>query len=44
MEELVAGEYADSYAFAEAGPHNIQIHVEDDKELHEHEEHAIEVN
>jgi hypothetical protein len=42
-EESVAGEYTASYTFAEAGSHKIQIHVKDDKELHEHEEHAIEV-
>ena len=44
VEELVAGEYTASYTFAQVGPHKIQIHVKDDKELHEHEEHAIEVN
>jgi len=44
VEESVAGEYTASYTFAQAGPHKIQIHVEDDKELHEHEEHEIEVN
>ena len=44
VEESVAGEYAASYTFAQAGPYNIQIHVKDDKELHEHEEHTIEVN
>ena len=43
VEESVAGEYAASYAFAEAGTYKIQIHVEDDKELHEHEEYEIEV-
>lgn len=42
-EETVAGEYAITYKFAEAGPHKIQVHVKDDKELHEHEEHTIEV-
>ena len=44
VEESVAGEYTASYTFAEAGAYKIQIHVEDDKELHEHEEYAIEVN
>ena len=44
MEESVAGEYTASYTFAEVGSYKIQIHVEDDKELHEHEEHIIEVN
>ena len=31
------------YTFAEAGTFQIQIHVEDDKELHEHEVYTIEV-
>jgi hypothetical protein len=44
VEESAAGEYTASYTFAEAGTHKIQIHVEDDKELHEHEEHTLEVN
>jgi len=44
VEEKVAGEYTASYTFAQAGPHKIQIHIKDDKELHEHEEYAIEVN
>ncbi len=44
VEESVAGEYAATYTFAEAGAYKIQIHVEDDKELHEHEEYAVEVN
>ena len=44
VEEKVAGEYTASYKFAQAGTHKIQIHVTDDNELHEHEEHAIEVN
>ena len=44
VEEKDAGVYTASYTFAQAGPHKIQIHVKDDKELHEHEEHAIEVN
>jgi hypothetical protein len=44
VEESVAGEYAASYAFAEVGAYKIQIHVEDDKELHEHEEYTLEVH
>jgi hypothetical protein len=44
VEESVSGEYAASYTFAEVGAYKIQIHVEDDKELHEHEEYALEVN
>lgn len=44
VEESVAGEYVASYTFAEASSYKIQIHVEDDKELHEHEEYTMEVN
>lgn len=44
VEESVAGEYTASYTFAESGTYKIQVHVEDDKELHEHEEYAIGVN
>ena len=44
VEESVAGEYAASYTFAEVGSYKFQIHVEDDKELHEHEEYILEVN
>lgn len=44
VEESVSGEYAASYTFGEAGAYKIQIHVEDDKELHEHEEYTLEVN
>ncbi|MFJ7934687.1 FixH family protein [Sporosarcina sp. NPDC096371] len=35
--EPKAGEYDASYVFAESGTFNIQIHVEDDNGLHEHE-------
>lgn len=38
-----AGEYHASYIFEEAGAYTIVIHVEDDDELHEHEEHVIEI-
>ncbi|HJF31701.1 MAG TPA: FixH family protein [Sporosarcina psychrophila] len=43
VDESTAGEYATSYTFEEADTYKIQIHVEDDKELHEHEEHTLEV-
>ncbi len=39
-----AGEYNALYTFVEKGKYTIVIHVEDDDELHEHEEHIIEVN
>ncbi len=35
--EPVAGEYAATHAFAEAGTYSVQIHVEDDQGLHEHD-------
>lgn len=38
-----AGEYQASYTFEEAGAYTVVIHVEGDEELHEHEEHIIEV-
>lgn len=41
--EESAGEYNASYTFEEAGEYTIVIHVEDDEELHEHEEHILEV-
>lgn len=43
-EELAAGEYKADYTFSEAEIYTVVIHVEDDEELHEHEEHTIEVN
>ena len=42
-EELMAGEYSSSYTFLETDTYTIVVHVEDDKELHEHEEHEINV-
>ncbi len=39
--EPVAGEYAYTYAFEEAGTYSVQIHVEDDKDLHEHEVYTV---
>ena len=40
-EEINAGEYEADYTFKEASTYHVQIHVEDDKDLHEHEEHEI---
>jgi|SRR5690625_2298049 len=42
-EESDDGEYTAAHTFADAGTYYIQIHVEDDDGLHEHEEHEIEV-
>ena len=39
--EIQAGEYAADYTFKEASTYHVQIHVKDDKELHEHIEHEI---
>lgn len=39
--ETVAGEYSSSYTFTEAGTYTVQIHVKDEQDLHEHEEHTI---
>lgn len=41
--ELKPGEYTALYSFEEEGTYHVQIHVEDDHDLHEHEEHKIEV-
>lgn len=43
-EETTAGEYVVNYTFEEAGTYTIQIHVEDDDGLHEHEEHDVKVS
>lgn len=42
-EEIEAGEYKASYTFAEAETYTVVVHVEDNEDLHEHEEHTIEV-
>lgn len=42
-EETVAGEYVGQHSFEEAGKYHIQIHVKDNKDLHEHAEYEIEV-
>lgn len=39
--ESEAGEYAYTYTFAQAGTYSVQIHVEDSKDLHEHEVYTI---
>lgn len=41
--EDAAGEYIATYTFSEDGLYHIQVHIEDDQDLHEHEEHEIEV-
>jgi hypothetical protein len=40
-EEIQAGEYVADYTFKEASTYHVQIHVEDDKDLHEHVDHEI---
>lgn len=40
-EELVPGEYTAKYTFKTAEAFNVQIHVEDNEGLHEHEEYEI---
>src|SRR5699024_3798508 len=42
-EETETGEYTGTHTFEEAGTYTIQIHVEDDNDLHEHMEYEIEV-
>lgn len=41
--ESKPGEYTAVHSFEEEGTYHVQIHVEDDHDLHEHEEHKIEV-
>ena len=41
VSETAAGEYAVTHMFTQAGTYNIQIHVEDDKDLHEHEIYTV---
>jgi len=40
-EEISSGEYSASYLFTEVGTYNIQVHVENDDGLHEHEEYEL---
>lgn len=41
--ETVAGEYSGTHTFDQQGTYEIQIHVQDDEDLHEHEHYEIEV-
>lgn len=43
-EEDPAGEYSAIYTFPEEGIYNVTIHVEDDDELHEHNEYELTVD
>jgi len=43
-EEGNAGEYTAHHAFEEAGTYHIQIHVEDDEDLHEHMTYEVDVH
>lgn len=43
-DEPVAGEYVADYDFSDVGTYSIQVHVEDDDDLHEHETYEVEVN
>lgn len=43
-EETVAGEYTAAYSFKEEGKYTIIVHVENEEDLHEHEEYVVEVN
>lgn len=42
-EEVNPGEYTSTHTFSQADTYTIQIHVEDDEDLHEHEEFDVEV-
>lgn len=42
--ETTAGEYVATHTFEEVGTYTVQIHVENDDGLHEHEEYNIEVS
>ena len=42
-EEVAAGNYIADYTFEETGLYNIQVHVEDDEDLHEHLEYEVNV-
>ncbi|PAV31606.1 hypothetical protein CIL05_02815 [Virgibacillus profundi] len=42
-EESVPGEYTAAHQFTEVGTYTVQIHVENDEGLHEHEEYPVEV-
>ena len=42
-EELTAGEYTAAYTFLKAEKYTVVVHVEDDQELHEHQEYEVNV-
>lgn len=42
--EAVAGEYTTTHTFSEPGTYHIQVHVEDDEDLHEHATYEFEVS
>jgi len=43
-DETASGEYTGTHTFEEAGTYSIEIHVEDDDDLHEHTEVKVEVS
>lgn len=43
-EETSTGEYVADHVFSDAGTYHIQIHVEDDEDLHEHKQYEIKVS
>lgn len=43
-EETVAGEYEATFTFTDATTYHIQIHVQDEDELHEHAQYDININ
>lgn len=42
-EEGTPGEYSSPFTFEETGVYHIRIHVQNDEDLHEHEEHQVEI-
>jgi len=42
-EEIIPGEYVANHIFEMTGTYNIQIHVQDDEDLHEHAQYEVEV-
>lgn len=44
VEQPKTGEYTANYTFEKVGKFNIQVHVQDDNDLHEHEIHEIDVS
>lgn len=43
-EEVESGQYTAIYSFPEQGTYQVQVHVEDDEDLHEHKIYEIDVN